>query len=142
MDELNKIISHDKDKFTYYYHVTQEEYDANRILNEGLYTFSDDFTKFLYDELDEEELLKHGYGNATRDLSDYIIVFSKPKDEEILRKLTAEEKSKVSVYPRRIGLINKPDYVIDPNYIVGYIDKKKQVVVLNEQFNKEKNNVY
>ena len=82
-----------------------------------------------------DDILKHKYGNDFSSLEDYIIVFAEPKNEIITRKLTEEERKEVKIVPRRPGLASeKPTYVVDQKYIVGYIDKVNCQVVTNKKF--------
>ena len=134
IQNINGLIEHDPDEVTYHYHVTGGANEAEHILEDGLYMFSDRIESTSFPELTTNDLLGHGYGNDFASFDDYIIVFAEPKGEKIVRTLSDEEKSKVLIMPRRMGLTDKPSYVIDSKYIVGYIDKSNCQVVANEGF--------
>ena len=135
IQNINELIDHDPEQEIYHYHLAAGKYEANRILEEGLYTYSDRISSFEYPELSLDDILKHKYGNDFSSLEDYIIVFAEPKNEIITRKLTEEERKEVKIVPRRPGLVSeKPTYVVDQKYIVGYIDKVNCQVVTNKKF--------
>ena len=136
LKKIDDMIEHNTDEDMYLYHVTQSEYDANKIINEGLFMYSDSLESTTYPELNREELLEHGYGNSYQMYENYIMVIDMPKDTNIVRKLTEEEKNNADVMPRRIGITSKPSYVIDSEYIVGYIDKKNMDVIINPNYKK------
>ena len=136
MEKIDDMIEHDENTDSYFYHVAKNRIDADRIVNEGLYMYSDDLLSTTYEGLSRDELLEHGYGNQYNNYDDYIIVIDKPKDASITRKLSEEEREIAKVMTRRLGLTSKPTHIIDSDYIVGYIDKKNMNVVFNSNYKK------
>ena len=131
--EVNSITQL-REKQPMFYHATANEVTAGKILQEGLYCFSDDIFSTAQMNLNTNQLLTYEYGNGAVFYGDYVVVLSSNNEEEIIRKLTPEEKENVIISPRRMALTGKPDYVIDPKYIIGYLDKKKMKFVYNKKY--------
>ena len=132
--DLNDMIEHDTEQETYYYHVTQGEVEAEKIMQKGLYMFSDRMDSTTFPELSTNEILQYGYGNDFASFDDYIIVIAQPKDKQIVRRLSEYEREQAQIVPRRAALMSKPTDIIDSEYIVGYIDKQNCQVVRNKNF--------
>ena len=129
MDELEKLIDHDKNDEEYLYHATSTLTDGLNILDKGLFMDSHNLSSTTFSEFDISDILTYEYGNDFRKVGDYIIVIRNPNNEEIVRETTEKEKQENLIVSRRIDY-SKPinDYVIDPSYIVGLIDKKNQKI--------------
>ena len=129
MDELEKLIDHDKNDEEYLYHATSTLTDGLNILDKGLFMDSHNLSSTTFSEFDISDILTYEYGNDFRKVGDYIIVIRNPNNEEIVRETTEKEKQENLIVSRRIDY-SKPinDYVIDPSYIVGLIDKKDQKI--------------
>ena len=141
IEEINKIIAHDSNSSEYLYHVPQTEEDAKKILEEGLYMFSDRMSSSTISELTTEEILQHGYGSNFQYFEEYVVVIDKPINADIIEEIPEEKRNYINIMPRRPGLVNKkPTHVIPSQYVVGYIDKEQLKVVYNPNYKKEDKN--
>lgn len=135
MEDLEQLLEHDAEQETYRYHATTSLEDAERILEEGFYLYSNELDTTSFKEFTPNEVLAYSYGNGIETFGDFIIVISEPKGEDIVEELTEEEQDKVAIIPRRNAIIgNKPPYRVDKKYIVGIIDKKHEKVILNPEY--------
>ena len=142
IEGINNMIFHDPNSSEFLYHVPQFEEDAQKILDEGLYMYSDRISSATESELTPEGVLTHGYGNEFQYFEDYVVVIDKPINEDIIEEIPEEKRKYINIMPRRPGLANKkPTHVIPSQYIVGYIDKEHMEIVYNPNYKKiEKNN--
>lgn len=135
---LENLIDHGEDEI-FWYHAAKNEGEAERIINEGLYMYSDRLDSTSFPEFSTRQILEYDYGNDFASYDDYIIVISQPKDRQIVRKLSDKERENVFIVPRRVALYSKPTDVVESQYIVGYVDKNDGKVVQNPNYvNKEK----
>ena len=133
INELNSIVNHEAGH-TFLYHATTDIDSANRILNEGLYAYSENLSSTTCPELDVNQILSYGYGNGVNMYDRFVVVIDAPDGEEIIRKMSPEEREKANIFPRRMAVCDKPDYVIDSKYVVGYVDKLKMKVIYNPSY--------
>ena len=143
IENLEKLVSHDKEKETYRYHATTSREAAIEIMEEGFYSYSENLDSTSFQEFDVNTILNYSYGNGLNYFGDYIIVISEPKGEDILTKLTEEEKENISILPRRDAMIgNKPGYQVDKKHIVAIIDKEHERVIMNPEYqNRDKKQI-
>lgn len=135
IDDLEKINKHDSSKETYRYHATASIEDAQRIMEEGFYLYSEDLDSTSFPEFGVSEILSYSYGNGLEFYGDYIVIMSVPNGENVVEHLSPEEQEKATIMPRRNALIgNKPEYKVDKKYIVGIVDKKNEKVIQNPEY--------
>ena len=129
INELEDLIDHDKNNEEYLYHATSTLEDGLNVLDKGLFMASDDLSSTTFSEFSIPDILTYEYGNDFRKVGDYIIVIKKPNNQKIVRKTTELEKQENLIMSRRIGYTNPiNNYVIEPAYIVGLVDRKNQKI--------------
>ena len=71
-------------------------------------------------------------------LGDHILVRDAKDGEEIVRNTSPEEKKESMGVARRLALAPQGcDYIVDPENIVGFVDRNREEVVFNDKFKKE-----
>ncbi len=135
--DLRRIMCHDKKKHVYYYHGTTILSDAQSIMEKGLGMMRQDILSTSYPEFNADGVILYtnGFGGEIgRDavvIIDSPISFGKPKD--VVEKMP--EGKKIPFCPSGLqGLNGRPEYIVDPKYIVGYIDKVHKKVVFNPRY--------
>lgn len=134
MAELEELITHNDDE-TLYYHGTPSRHDAENILEKGLFLNSDNILTTTFGNLSLKEILSYQYGDNFNKVGDYMIVIKGPKEEDVVRETTdIEKRENNNIAARRLGLmvpVNK--YIVEPQYIVGIIDKVEHVIIKNPE---------
>ena len=138
MSQLSEALEHDPEEYCYRYHATTSELAAKDILEKGLYVLGDSLDVTTVPELSQDGVLLYEYGNGFNFFGNYIIVLREKIGESILRETTEEEKNDSLGLSRRVGSLGtKAASIVDPEYIVGYVDKKSGQFVKNPVFKKE-----
>jgi len=128
-NEFNNLISLEDTR--YFYHFTGV--DPEKILENGLIVGSvnwqDSFLEFIDEEKNNiDEVIDSNINNRLHDYHYMIIV---GVDHERVKSFI---KPLNEYYADWEG-IGAPDYVIDPEYIIGYIDLDNRELVINENSN-------
>lgn len=119
MDDLELLLKHNPDEETYYFHATNSRKSAQNILDKGLYMY-DDLSSTTYPELSKEAVLSYEYGNGLGN--------------------SAKEKEESVGVSRRMALTSEEcNYIVDPENIVGFVDRKREEVVFNKMVKKDTN---
>ena len=138
MSQLDEALEHDPEEYCYRYHATTSELAAKDILDKGLYVLGDSLDVTTVPELTRDGVLLYEYGNGFNFFGDYIIVVREKVGESILRETTEEEKNNSLGLSRRVGSLGtKAASIVDPEFIVGYVDKEHGQFVKNPVFKKE-----
>ena len=131
------IMNHDQSKSTYYFHGTQDLESAQKCLGTGLLLTHDDLYSTAVRELSKEQVIGYEIGLGGLIGRDAIVIVDVPKDEngrEIKIDIPNENRNTSFVPSGLQGFDGKPNYVIPPEFIVGYIDKKNKRIVFNPMY--------
>ncbi len=138
-ENFSKIMEHDRTRHTYLFHGTQGLESAESITREGLGMMRDDLTTTTYEEFTMDQVLLYHRGGFMAQIGDdAVVIIDQPKDEDgkpinIVRKIGDNEH--ISFTPSGLqGLDGRPEYIIDPKYIVGYVDKRNKKIVFNPEY--------
>ena len=137
MKDLDTLLQHNHDEYVYCFHATNTRENAMNILNNGLFMFDNDLGSTSYAELSKDDVLTYEYGSGFGDKATYVVVFRQKNGTDIVRKTTPEEKEASKGFSRRLALATQGcDYVVDPENIVGFVDRNREKVVFNEKVKK------
>lgn len=140
MDDLELLLKHNPDEETYYFHATNSRKSAQNILDKGLYMYDDDLSSTTYPELDKEAVLSYEYGNGLGNNATYVVVLKGKEGTNIVRNTTDKEKKESVGISRRMALTSEEcNYIVDPENIVGFVDRKREEVVFNKMVKKDTN---
>ncbi len=140
MNDLDLLLEHNPDEETYYFHATNSRTSAQNILDKGLYMYADDLSSTTYPELTKKDVLSYEYGNGLGNSATYVVVLKCREGDNIVRNTTDFEKKESVGVSRRMALVSEEcDYIVDPENIVGFIDRKKGEVVFNKMVKKDTN---
>lgn len=132
------IMEHDKTKCSYYFHGTQCLEDAQNIIDEGLGMMQDNLESTAYREFTKDEVILYERGFGGEIGRDAIVIVEVPKnsngeEENIVKKL--KNIASIHFSPSGLqGLNGKPNYIVLPENIVGYVDKKNKQIVFNSKY--------
>lgn len=132
------IMSHDKTKNAYYFHGTQCLEDAEYILDEGLGMMKDDLSSTAYREFTKDEVILYSRGFGGEIGRDAIVIIDVPLDNignntNIIEN--SNENKQMHFNPSGLQGLNKgASYVINPQNIVGYVDKLNKRIVFNPKY--------
>lgn len=140
MSDLDLLLEHNPDEETYYYHATMFRKTAQNILDKGLYMYGEDLESTAYPELSRKNVLSFEYGNGLGSSATYVVVLREKEGTNIVRNTTDLEREESVGISRRAGMdFLKCNYIVDPENIVGFIDRKKGEVVFNKMVKKDIN---
>ena len=132
------IMEHDKTKCSYYFHGTQCLEDAQSIIDEGLGMVQDNLQSTAYREFTKDEVILYERGFGGEIGRDAIVIIEIPKNsngEELNIVTQLQDASSIHFSPSGLqGLNGKPNYVVLPENIVGYVDKKNKQIVFNSKY--------
>ena len=133
VSDLEVIMEHSKEESQYHYHGTQDLESAAQILKQGL-LMTRDLASTSYSEFTMDELLLYERGFGGEIGSSGIVIIDQPivdgKRTEIVEELKVNHG--YSFVPSGLqGPNNKPENIVQAQYIVGYVDKINRKVVLN-----------
>ena len=146
MKMLDILMRHDHKAHEYYYHGTALE-NAEGIINEGLYLRSDSrLSVTAVREFEEKGLFAHrgllpeeelfemekslliSYSRNSGRGEECVVVIDKPQQEEsIVQKVEEADAPDIASE----WICDKPKGVVDPKWIVGYVDKVNGIIVAN-----------
>ena len=134
---LDTIMNHDKSTNSYYYHGTQSLDAAESIIRTGLAMSRDDLSSTAIRELNKDEVILYERGLTGEIGRDAIVIIDVPLDELGKEKNIIQNNNDASInfLPSGLqGLNGKPNYIISPEFIVGYIDKQNKKVIFNPEY--------
>ncbi len=142
-DDLLEILEHDKKKHVYWFHGTQSVVTAQMIMSEGLAMERQDIESTAYSEYQMdtvEKLLLYSRGFDKAIGSSAIVIVDQPIDEngraqDIVepigdRKIGEFVQSGLSGFGAQGG----PNFIVDPKYIVGFINKEQLRIEKNTKY--------
>lgn len=129
IEELQEIINNEE--IDYYYHITSS--NGNDILSDGLILANPDwyqsFLKFTDEELNNiDMIIKENISNLKNNNTILIVAVYKDIGVNFIRKLREDEK-----YSVIFEGVDTPEYIVDPRYILGYIDIDTEMFHLNPE---------
>ena len=133
MEELqNKILALTSDgDARYFYHFTSV--DGNKILEEGLIIanplWEQSFLEFTQEELENiESVINDNQSTLTKE-NNFMIIAGVYKDsmKDFIRKLDLGE-----INATDFEGVGSPDYIVDSNHLMGYIDLNTLELTVNE----------
>lgn len=143
-NDLKTIMNHDKTRSRFLFHGTQSLGDAESIMKLGLGMMRSNLSSTTYSEFSMDDLLLYSRGMFGEIGSDAIVVIDNPIDENGRPINIVEDINKeIPFSPSGLqGLNGKPNYIIDPKYIVGYVNKRDKKIVFNPLYYKYNNQEY
>lgn len=138
VEEFKRIMSHDVKKHTYHFHGTQDLESAESIMKEGLGMMRESLSTTSYAEFTMDEVILYSRGLGGEIGRDAIVIIDEPRTEdgkvkEIVEPLHSDIKIHFSPSGLQ-GLNGKPEYIVNPQYIVGYVDKRNKAIKYNPRY--------
>lgn len=137
-DKINILTSDDNKR--YFYHFTPV--DANKILEEGLIVSSknweESFLEFTKEELENIDSVINDNRNTKIKKNNFMIIVAVQK-ENVNKFISTLD---YNYYVEEWEGIGNPDYIVDNNYIVGYIDLNELELYINEYSDMLSNAIY
>ena len=135
--DYDQIMSHDENKNVYYFHGTQTLEDAKSILDQGLGMTQNILSSTAYREFTKDELILYSRGFEDKTGKDAIVILDAPivdgREKSIVEK--NDFQTEITFNPSGLhGLTGKPNYIVRPENIVGYVDKLNKKVVFNPKY--------
>ena len=133
-DAFTRMMEHDKKKHKYLFHGTQCLSDAYSVQKLGLGVGSDVIRYTTAEEFTMEELLLYVRGFDRAIGREAVVIIDNPIGEDgkpidILEPIGDRE---IPFAPSGLnGLEGKPETIVDPKYIVGFVDKRNKQVIFN-----------
>ena len=138
LENLKKIMEHDKKIHTYHFHGTQDLESAKTIMSEGLGMMKEELSTTSYSEFTMDQIILYSRGLGGEIGRDAIIIIDEPTEEDGKKKKIVEPLSKdqkIHFSPSGLqGLNGKPEYIVNPRYIVGYVDKRNKEIIYNPRY--------
>lgn len=137
-ENFKNIMNHDKEKHNYLFHGTQDLTSAENIMNEGLGMMREDLPATTYSEFSMDDVILYSRGFAGEIGRDAIVIIDQPindagEKKDIVQKL--DEDKEIHFAPSGLqGLDGKPQYIVDPKYIIGFVNKKDKEIVYNPKY--------
>ena len=137
-EDFKKIMAHDSKKHVYRFHGTQDLESADTIISEGLGMMRKDLATTTYPEFTMDQVILYSRGFGREIGRDAIVIIDEPIEESGKRKSIVDplpKGKKIHFVPSGLqGLNGKPKYIVNPQYIVGYVDKKNKQIVFNARY--------
>ena len=133
-DAYTKIMEHDKKKHKYLFHGTQCLSDAYSVQKLGLGVGSSGIRYTTAEEFTMEELLLYVRGFDGAIGREAVVIIDNPigEDGKPIDILEPIGDRKIPFAPSGLnGLEGKPKTIIEPKYIVGFVDKRNKQVIFN-----------
>ena len=134
---LDLIMEHDRACCFYYYHGTQCLEDAQTIMEEGLGMMRENLRSTSYCEFTKDQVILYERGLGNQIGQDAIVIIEVPKNdngEELNVVMPLDDQSKIHFAPSGLQGYTKPSYIVLPENIVGYVDKKNKQIVFNHKY--------
>lgn len=143
MEELqNKILAlTSEEDARYFYHFTSA--DGNKIIEEGLIVanplWEQSFLEFTKEELENIKSVIDDNKSTNTKENNFMIIAGVYKDNmaDFIRKLQIGEISDVDFEG-----VGNPDYIVDSNNLMGYIDLNTLELTINEYSDVMGNDIY
>lgn len=136
-EDFKRIMEHDENKHEYRFHGTTTLSDAASIMNVGLGMMRDDLDSTTYREFDMDQVILYSRGFGGEIGRDAIVIIDRPikdgKFTNIVSKFSKEKEIPFSPSGLQ-GLNGRPEYIVDPKYIIGYVDKVNKKVIFNPKY--------
>lgn len=149
-EDFKKIMAHDPKKNRYRFHGTQDLESASTIISEGLGMMRQSLDTTSYKEFTMDQVILYSRGLGGEIGSSAIVIIDEPIEEDGKIRTVVEplaKDKKIHFAPSGLqGLNGKPRYIVNPQYIVGYVDKINKKIIYNpryydyERFNLQPNN--
>ncbi len=137
-ENFKQIMAHNTKKHIYHFHGTQDLQSAKNIINEGLGMMRKDLSTTTYSEFSMDEVILYSRGFGGEIGREAIVIIDEPIEENGKRKSIVEplvEGKKIHFCPSGLqGLAGKPQYIVNPQYIVGYVDKINKKIIFNSKY--------
>ena len=136
--EFEKIMSHDTKQHIYHFHGTQDLESADLIMQEGLGMTQNSLSSTSEREFTKDDVILYSRGFMNEIGRDAIVIIDQPrlkdgKPKTIVEPLQSDKK--IHFVPSGLqGLDGEPRYIVDPQYIVGYVDKKNKTIIYNPRY--------
>lgn len=136
--EFEKIMSHDTKQHIYHFHGTQGLESADLIMQEGLGMTQNFLSSTSEREFTKDDVILYSRGFMNEIGRDAIVIIDQPrlkdgKPKTIVEPLQSDKK--IHFVPSGLqGLDGEPRYIVDPQYIVGYVDKKNKTIIYNPRY--------
>ena len=148
--DFKKIMAHDPKKNRYRFHGTQNLESASTIISEGLGMMRQSLDTTSYKEFTMDQVILYSRGFGGEIGSSAIVIIDEPIEEDGKIRTVVEplaKDKKIHFTPSGLqGLNGEPRYIVNPQYIVGYVDKINKKIIYNpryynyERFNLQPNN--
>ena len=120
------IMAHDEDKYVYLYHGTQDIKSAKSILKTGLGMERPELSSTTHEEFTPRNLCFYSRGFGGEIGKDAVVIIKQPKNTNIVEDIG---NIKIPFLPSGLGGLNgKPNYIIKPEHIVGFVNKRDHKV--------------
>jgi len=140
MADLDKIMSHDRTQSTYYYHGAQDVENSYSILEQGLLMMDENLNKTSYPEFTKNGLLLYEWGTLFGIIGkDAVVIIDRPlvNGEELDTVVEAPKNGNFNFSQSGLSGVNgDPKYMVPPEYIVGFVNKRDKKVVFNPKYYK------
>lgn len=136
--EFEEIMSHDTKQHIYHFHGTQDLESADLIMQEGLGMTQNSLSSTSEREFTKDDVILYSRGFMNEIGRDAIVIIDQPrlkdgKPKTIVEPLQSDKK--IHFVPSGLqGLDGEPRYIVDPQYIVGYVDKKNKTIIYNPRY--------
>lgn len=136
--EFEEIMSHDTKQHIYHFHGTQDLESADLIMQEGLGMTQNSLSCTSEREFTKDDVILYSRGFMNEIGRDAIVIIDQPrlkdgKPKTIVEPLQSDKK--IHFVPSGLqGLDGEPRYIVDPQYIVGYVDKKNKTIIYNPRY--------
>lgn len=136
--EFEKIMSHDTKQHIYHFHGTQDLESADLIMQEGLGMTQNSLSSTSEREFTKDDVILYSRGFMNEIGRDAIVIIDQPrlkdgKPKTIVEPLQSDKK--IHFVPSGLqGLDGEPRYIVDSQYIVGYVDKKNKTIIYNPRY--------
>ena len=138
LEDFKRIMEHDKKSNIYHFHGTQDLESANTIINEGLGMMREALETTSYQEFTMDEVILYRRGLGGEIGNSAVVIIDEPIEDDGKKKKIVEPMSsrkKIHFCPSGLqGLNGKPKYIVDPKYIVGYVDKVNKTIIFNPKY--------
>ena len=135
--DYDLIMSHDRTKDVYYFHGTQTLEDAASILEQGFGMMRNDLSSTAYREFTKDELILYSRGFGGTIGRDAVVIIDDPIVDGKQKNIVEENnfETQINFSPSGLqGLDGKPNYIVKPENIVGYVNKKDKKVIFNPKY--------